>query len=190
MRPGENRGAWKECLALLPPGPDAVHTLPPPRPVDGTNGFLHTSRRFAGPLPQRGPATSPLTPPASSQASRADGSRRRATPVLAVRFRTARSRSVPEHGNWSSPQKPGKLIHAGPSSIWWIAVTRPSASGGPAAAPSAETTPLLGSPPGSGSVSTTVHVPPTKRARARPRRAANAHVIFLVGIRSDGRTRF
>src|SRR6266508_4931471 len=59
MRPGENRGAWKECLALLPPGPDAVHTLPPPRPVDGTNGFLRTNKRFAGPLPQRGPATSP-----------------------------------------------------------------------------------------------------------------------------------
>jgi len=38
MRPGENRGAWKECLALLPPGPDAVHTLPPPRHRDGTNG--------------------------------------------------------------------------------------------------------------------------------------------------------
>lgn len=37
MRPGENRGAWKECLALLPPGPDAVRTLPPPRPGDGTN---------------------------------------------------------------------------------------------------------------------------------------------------------
>src|ERR671921_1815769 len=39
MRPGENRGAWKECLALLPPGPDAVHTLPPPRLADGTSAF-------------------------------------------------------------------------------------------------------------------------------------------------------
>jgi hypothetical protein len=38
--PGRNRGAWKECLALLPPGPDAVHTLPPPRPRDGTNGMI------------------------------------------------------------------------------------------------------------------------------------------------------
>jgi hypothetical protein len=37
MRPGDNRGAWKECLALLPPGPDAVRTLPPPRLGDGTN---------------------------------------------------------------------------------------------------------------------------------------------------------
>jgi hypothetical protein len=33
----KNRGAWKECLALLPPGPDAVRTLPPPRLGDGTN---------------------------------------------------------------------------------------------------------------------------------------------------------
>src|ERR671933_1542724 len=34
MRPGEDRGAWKECLALLPPGPDAFHPLPPPRRDD------------------------------------------------------------------------------------------------------------------------------------------------------------
>src|SRR6266536_2003906 len=44
--PGRNRGAWKECLALLPPGPDAVHTLPPPRPVDGTSGFPPPLLRF------------------------------------------------------------------------------------------------------------------------------------------------
>jgi hypothetical protein len=40
MRPGEDRGAWKECLALLPPGPDAVHTLPPPRRSDGSGCHL------------------------------------------------------------------------------------------------------------------------------------------------------
>src|SRR5262245_37712475 len=41
--PGRNRGAWKECLALLPPGPDAVHTLPPPRLDDGTSAFAALS---------------------------------------------------------------------------------------------------------------------------------------------------
>src|SRR6266511_1337108 len=47
MRPGENRGAWKECLALLPPGPDAVHTLPPPRPSDGNRSTRgRTDRKY------------------------------------------------------------------------------------------------------------------------------------------------
>src|SRR2546423_9407102 len=32
----DNRGTWEECLALLPPGPDAVHTLPLPRRVKGS----------------------------------------------------------------------------------------------------------------------------------------------------------
>ena len=40
----ENRGAWKECLALLPPGPDAVHTLPPPRRSDGSNRVRYDIR--------------------------------------------------------------------------------------------------------------------------------------------------
>ncbi len=39
-----NRGAWKECLALLPPGPDAVHTLPPPRRSDGSNASAAVSQ--------------------------------------------------------------------------------------------------------------------------------------------------
>src|SRR5205085_319259 len=44
----ENRGAWKECLALLPPGPDAVRTLPPPRRDDRscTSVWLRTSPCF------------------------------------------------------------------------------------------------------------------------------------------------
>src|SRR3954471_765501 len=58
MRPGANRGAWKECLALLPPGPDAVHTLPPPRPADGTSAFAGLPRAAtkANALPTRRPA--------------------------------------------------------------------------------------------------------------------------------------
>lgn len=51
--PGRNRGAWKECLALLPPGPDAVHTLPPPRPADGTSGIPRHRQAIRGPAAAR-----------------------------------------------------------------------------------------------------------------------------------------
>src|SRR5512133_3213465 len=98
MRPGENRGAWKECLALLPPGPDAVHTLPPPRLDDGTNA-LSLPRAVRRPAPPGGPANLPLTPPATPRASPADRSRRRGTPALAVLFQTAPCRSAPVHGS-------------------------------------------------------------------------------------------
>jgi hypothetical protein len=64
MRPGENRGAWKECLALLPPGPDAVHTLPPPRHRDGSNGLIRNPLAITDVETQNGEiAYANVTPP-------------------------------------------------------------------------------------------------------------------------------